>query len=68
MAVAVHVGIGVGSDFAHQVKAIFDAVAVEDGDQDEETDHYRVTYEFIADECVDEEGKKNESQDLRERD
>src|ERR1700689_99752 len=68
MAIAIHVGIGIGGNFAYEIEAIFYAVAVENGNEDEKTDHQRVAYEFIADHRVNEEGQKNNGQDLREGD
>ena len=66
VAVAVHVGVGVGGSLADEVERVLPAEAVEDGHQDEETDQDGVAHELVRDHGLDEECEKGEGEDLRE--
>ncbi len=66
MAVAVHVGVGVGGGVAEEVEGVLPAEVVEDGHDDEDADDDAVADELVGDHGLDEEGEENEDEDLRE--
>ena len=66
VAVAVHVGVGVGGDLAEEVQRVLPAKAVEDGHEDEDADHDAVAHKLVRDHGLDEEREQDEDQDLRE--
>ena len=66
MAVAVHVGVGVGGRLADEVEGILPAEVVEDRHEDEDADHDAVAHKLVRDDGLDEEREKDEGEDLRE--
>ena len=61
VAVAVHVGVGVGGSLADEVEGVLPAEVVEDGHEDEDADHDAVADELVGDHGLDEECEKDES-------
>src|SRR6202044_740285 len=66
MAVAVHVGIGIGGARPKQIQRVLPAERRKDLKQNEEADHNAVAYKLVRDYGLDEESEKNKDQDLRE--
>jgi len=66
--IAIHVGVGIGGDFAEENETVFNADAVEDGNQDEESDHDAVADELVGDDGLHEEGHQRVDEDLGEGD
>ncbi len=66
MAVAVHVGVGVGGDLADEVQRVLPAERRKDLKQDEDADQDAVADKLVRHDGLDEEGKENEDEDLRE--
>ena len=66
VAVAVHVGVGVGGRLAEEIERVLPAEAEQDRHQDEDADHNAVAHKLVRDHGLDEEGEKRESEHLRE--
>ena len=60
MPVTVHVGVSVGGDFAEQVEAILNAVAIEDGHQHHRPDDRGMSGELVGDHGLGEDRDQNE--------
>ena len=68
VAVAVHVGVGVGGDLAEEVERVLPAEVEEDGHQHEDADHDAVAHELVRHDGLHEQCEQDEDEDLREGD